>query len=119
VHELSIAMSLVAIACEERERLGGGRVEVVHVRVGRLSSVVPHALRVSFDAAIQGSGIDGAELAIEPVPVAMRCDACGADSDAALDRAACCPGCGGSALRIVRGRELELFALEFADDPDC
>ncbi len=118
MHELSIVMSLLDIVSEERARLGGGRIEVVHVRVGQLSSVVPYALRQSFDTAVVGSDIDGAALAIESVPVAIFCDACGVEREPA-GQSVRCPACDRPAGRIVRGRELELVALEFADDAHC
>ena len=68
MHEVSIAVSLVEVACEKAEALGNARVEVLHVQVGRLSGVVPDALLFSFDAAARGTAIDGAKLRVEETP---------------------------------------------------
>lgn len=65
MHELSIATSIVEIASEEGVRQGG-RVEVVHLKLGTLSGVVEHALRFSWDLVCEGSAIEGAKLNIEP-----------------------------------------------------
>jgi hydrogenase nickel incorporation protein HypA/HybF len=65
MHELSIALSLVELACEEAERLQARRVEALHVRVGPFSGVVKEALLFSFDIAAAGTSIDGARLKVE------------------------------------------------------
>lgn len=64
MHELSIAASIVEIAAEEAGR-HGGRVEVVHLKVGALSGVVKDALLFSWDLACGDTPIAGATLAIE------------------------------------------------------
>jgi hydrogenase nickel incorporation protein HypA/HybF len=65
VHELSIAVSLVELACEEVERRQLQRVQALHVRVGPLSGIVTDALRFSFDVAAAGTPIEGALLKVE------------------------------------------------------
>ncbi len=64
MHELSIAASIVEIASEEGER-HGGRVEVVHLRLGALSGVVKDALLFSWDLACGETPIEGAKLLVE------------------------------------------------------
>jgi hydrogenase nickel incorporation protein HypA/HybF len=65
VHELSIAMSLVELACEEKEKRQLPRVQAVHLRLGLLSGVVREALVFSFDVASAGTSIEGAALRVE------------------------------------------------------
>jgi hydrogenase nickel incorporation protein HypA/HybF len=64
MHELSIAVSLVELACEEKERHQLERIHALHLRVGSLSGVVKDALIFSFDAAAAGTCIEGASLKI-------------------------------------------------------
>ena len=116
MHELSIAIDLVAAASEKAAELGM-RVGVVHVRVGALSGVVSEALAFSFEVAAAGSEIEGARLAIEEVAVAVLCPRCGGEPKPASPQALRCPDCGEPAPEVVRGRELELFALEGDDLP--
>jgi len=116
MHELSIAMSLVEIATEEVGRLGDVRIEAVHVRLGPLSGVVEDALRFSFDLVAEGTAIDGARLEIEHVPLAVHCPQCHEIRHPASIQHLHCPVCDTPTPDIVRGKELELFALEVRDD---
>jgi hydrogenase nickel incorporation protein HypA/HybF len=68
MHELSIAMSITEIACEEAERHGEARVEAVYLNLGALSGVVKDALLFSWDLACDGTRIAGARLAIQEIP---------------------------------------------------
>ena len=115
MHELSIALSLVDLACEEMTRLGASRVETLHLRLGALSGVVKDALLFSFEAASEGTALQGARLEIEDVPVAIWCQACAAERALTSVAYRRCPVCDRVAPDIVRGEELELFALEVVD----
>ena len=68
MHELSIALSLVDLACEEKERRQLPTVQALHLRVGSLSGVVRDALLFSFDMATAGTCIEGARLKVEETP---------------------------------------------------
>ncbi len=118
VHELSIAMSLIEAACEEVERLGDVRVEALHLRLGALSGVVREALEFSFDLAAEGTAIAGARLQIEEVPVAVLCPRCNAERQLPSLQCFRCPVCDTPTPDVVRGRELELKALEIAEIPE-
>jgi hydrogenase nickel incorporation protein HypA/HybF len=65
MHELSIAISLVDLACEEKERRSLPRVQALRLRLGTLSGVVKDALLFSFDLASAGTCVEGAALKIE------------------------------------------------------
>lgn len=119
MHELSIAVSLVELASERAGEIGGPRVEAVHVRLGALSGVVEESLRFSFDVASGGTPVGGARLIVERIPVTVFCAACGAERILDEPLRFRCPVCGAPAGDIVRGREIELTALEVDDDaPD-
>jgi hydrogenase nickel incorporation protein HypA/HybF len=111
MHELSIAMAVIDAAAEEAARRGGARVAAVHVRVGPLSGVVPDALRSAFELARAGSDLSDAELVIEETRLVAHCPTCAADRELAAQRLLC-PVCGAPTPEVVRGRELEVFALE-------
>jgi hydrogenase nickel incorporation protein HypA/HybF len=112
MHELSIAVSLVEMAAEETERLGGVRVEALHLKLGPLSGVVRDALLFSFDLAAAGTAIEGARLEIEDVAVAVFCQNCNAERELPSIQHFRCPVCDEPTPDVVRGRELELAALE-------
>jgi hydrogenase nickel incorporation protein HypA/HybF len=114
VHELSIAISLVEIACEKAAELGGAKVEALHLKLGPLSGVVKDALLFSFEVASKDTAIEGARLEIEDVPLTVRCVRCDAERELP-EPYLICPVCGEPTPEILRGRELELSALEVMD----
>jgi hydrogenase nickel incorporation protein HypA/HybF len=112
MHELSIALSILDLAAEEAERQGGGRVAAVHLRLGPLSGVVKDALRSAYDLAREGTALEKADLVIEDVPLLAYCPACAAQRAPPSAQQLCCPVCGTPTPEVVRGRELEVVALE-------
>jgi hydrogenase nickel incorporation protein HypA/HybF len=119
VHELSIAVELVDRACDQLSRLGFVHVDAVRVRMGPLCGVVKDALLFSFDVAAADTPLEGARLEIEEIPMTGWCSLCAAEvvlDDAPRWR---CPACG-TRPSVIRGRDLELVALEVTDvNPDC
>ncbi len=111
MHELSIALSLVDMAQEEAEKLGG-RVCALHLRIGALAGVVPEALRASYEMASFETPLEGSLLVIEDVPVVVFCPECRAERELSSVQSFCCAVCGTPTPQIERGRELELVALE-------
>jgi hydrogenase nickel incorporation protein HypA/HybF len=111
LHELSIATSIVEIACRHA---AGRRVTRVQLKVGYLRQVVPSALTFSFELVADGTSAQGASLDIEAVPASGICLQCGAQS--ALDAFPLqCSACGGFLLRIVAGEELIVESLELEE----
>ncbi len=111
MHELSIALSILDLAAEEAGRRPG-RVAAIHVRLGRLSGVDPEALRSAYDLAREGSPLGAAGLVIEEVPLVAYCPTCAAERTLASAWQLRCPVCGTPTPDLVRGRELEVVALE-------
>jgi hydrogenase nickel incorporation protein HypA/HybF len=111
MHELSIAQSIVSIASRHA---AGRRVRLVEVEIGHLRQVVPSALEFAFELSVEGTELEGAELAIEHVPAVGRCRACGAQTQ--LERFPfSCGACAGMDLEITAGEELLVTALELDD----
>jgi hydrogenase nickel incorporation protein HypA/HybF len=110
VHELGIATEIVALAGEASG--GGARVHRIVVEVGRLSTVLPDALRFCFDLAAAGTAAEGAVLDIVEVPGRAACRACGAE--VALERPFGRCACGSSDLEWLAGEELRITEMEVA-----
>ena len=117
MHELSIAMSLVEVSCEELEKQAGSRVEALHVRIGPLSGVVPGSLKSAFELAAEGTPIQGARLAIEETDVRVLCPLCSQERAIDSIQSFRCVICGTPTPEIVSGRELELVSLEISGEP--
>ena len=112
MHELSIALSLVQIAEEAARRAEAEHVTEVHIVVGALSGAVPEALQFAYDVAARGTLLEGSRLVIESLPVAIYCDGCEAERELPGIQSFHCPVCGIPSGLVVRGKELELRALE-------
>ena len=105
-------MSMVEMAEEESTRRGGVKVFAIHLKLGRLSGVVKDALLFSYEVACQGTALEGSQLIIEEVPVAVYCPSCRAETSLASLQRFCCAACGALTSEVVRGKELEVVALE-------
>ncbi len=119
MHELAVAQSLLEIVEQELRPYRGARVKRIHLRIGKLSAVVPDALRFAFDVVSQGGAVQGATLEIEEVPVVIRCHQC--KKDFTLEEPfLTCPQCAGIDVEMMAGRELEISSMEITDgDTTC
>ena len=108
VHELSLADAVVRTVCAHAR---GRRVTKVELKVGHLRQVVPDALAFAFELVSEGTSAEGAELALEQLPVRVACRACG-DEHTIADFPLACPRCGGVDVEVVAGEELSVEAIE-------
>jgi hydrogenase nickel incorporation protein HypA/HybF len=108
MHELSITRNVVSIVSE---RAQGQKVLRVTLEVGRLSGMLPEAIRFCFDVCSQGTPVQGALLEILEIEGRGHCSACGAEPvmTAPLGR---CPVCHEPSLRMVAGTELKIKEME-------
>lgn len=107
MHELAITESIVAAVTE---RLPDTRVRVLRVEIGRLSGVVPDAVRFCFDLVVAGTSLEGARLEIDEPAGRMRCRSCAAEFDTDQVLALC--GCGSADVQPLRGTELRVRQVE-------
>ena len=117
MHELSIALSIIDIAGEELARQRNGCVDAIHLKLGPLSGVVKEALLSAWDLAREQSPpLASSRLVIEDVPVAVLCPQCNAERPVVSIQEMRCRECGTLCPRVVRGREMEVIAMEIIDE---
>jgi hydrogenase nickel incorporation protein HypA/HybF len=109
VHELAITESLVGAVVEH---VGAAKVLRVQLVIGRLSGVVPDAVRFCFDVCAEGTSLAGAQLDIVEAPGRAQCRDCQASVELD-DLIALCP-CGSANLQLLSGQELRLSEVEVA-----
>jgi hydrogenase nickel incorporation protein HypA/HybF len=107
MHELSIANSVVELCAE---RAMGARVLRVTLEIGRLSAVMPDAIRFCFDVCAKDTVVEGAVLEIVETPGLARCLDCGGSVDMTdlLEHCAC----GSVNLELLAGSELKIKQME-------
>ncbi len=115
MHELSIAMSIVELAEEEAQRRGSPQVTAVHLQLGALSGVVKDALLSCYDIACEGTRLQNSRLVVEEVPVVIFCDRCRAERPVESAQSFCCAECKAPALAVLRGKEIQVVALEIEE----
>ncbi len=115
MHELSIALSIVELAEEEAEQRGGVQVSAIHLKLGPLAGVVKGALLSSFVLACEGTSLAGSRLIIEEVPIVVYCSACLAQRTLDSMQWFACPECKSPVSEVLKGRELEVVALEIQE----
>jgi hydrogenase nickel incorporation protein HypA/HybF len=115
MHEMGIAMEIVDIAkASIPADMQGSKVRKVNLQVGKLSAVVPDSLRFCFDLVVKQTPLDGAELAIEEVPVVARCKDCHTEWTV-TEAVFTCTNCQGGNIEILSGRELDITSIEIED----
>jgi hydrogenase nickel incorporation protein HypA/HybF len=115
MHELSIALSVLEIMEEEATRQSG-RITAVHIKLGPLSGVVKEALISAFDLAKEQSPFPDCMMQIRDVPVVAFCPNCQAEREVKSIQKMCCSVCGTVTPEIISGREMEIVAMEIADE---
>jgi hydrogenase nickel incorporation protein HypA/HybF len=107
MHELGITQEIVAIAAE---RAGSAKVRRVVVEIGRLTAVLPDAVRFCFEICAEGTPVAGAALEIIETAGRGRCRAC--HTEQALNRPfGLCP-CGHTDFEWLAGEELRVRSVE-------
>ena len=108
MHELALAQAIVELACERSAE--GARIARIVVAVGKLSAVLPDALRFCFDEVTRETPAEGARLDILETPGLARCRACGAGVELERPFGRC--ACESTDLEWISGEELEIRQVE-------
>jgi hydrogenase nickel incorporation protein HypA/HybF len=112
MHELSIAMSILDVVEEESARHGDGRVAAVHLKLGPLSGVMRDSLLAAFDLAREETPLKDCQLLIEEIPIVVYCPACEMERSVVSIQNMCCAVCGCPTPQVLKGREMEVCAME-------
>ena len=107
MHEMSITQSVIDVVTK---RTGSDRVATVHLRIGKLSGIVPDSVRFCFELIAADSPLAGAVLVIEEPLGLAHCRECGEDFEL-RDLILLCP-CGSADVAVVAGTELAVKSVE-------
>lgn len=111
MHELAICQSLM----EQVENIAAERdaqsVTSIVVGMGPLSGVEAQLLQNAYPIASAGTVAEHAELIIEHLPIRVKCNQCGSESDASANKLVC-KNCGDWRTTLISGDELMLMSVE-------
>lgn len=116
VHEMGIALEVYRTCRETVAAHGGGRLDRVRLAIGELSAVEPDLLRYAWEAVVEDTADQGAELEIEWFRAVQHCSFCDRDQERAQGSwLRVCPDCG-MPLQVEGGDELDVLDLSFEAD---
>lgn len=111
MHEAALVDGLMNILTRQAALHGFDHIRRVHLKVGKLRAVEPHALIACFEIFAEGTLAAGADLAIEQVPVRALCRRCGTETTIQRFRFRC-GSCDGDDLMITAGEELYIERID-------
>jgi hydrogenase nickel incorporation protein HypA/HybF len=115
MHEVDMTKCLVLSMQEWRQQHAPHtpRVNRLHLQVGSFTCVEPDQLVTTWQTAVLGSWLEGAELAIETVPLVGRCLVCNSTYSPDPEQAYRSPCCHHPMEEIVSGRELRIRSVNY------
>jgi hydrogenase nickel incorporation protein HypA/HybF len=110
MHEVGIMQNVLDTAVEKAKREGATHIQLVQLRVGHATGIMPESLQLAFDVVRKGTIAEDAYLYIDRVPTICYCWHCGADFEP-MDELYECPQCQQISTEIRQGKEFELKSL--------
>ena len=111
MHELAVCQALMnkveSIAAERNAR----SVVTITIGMGPLSGVEAQLLKHAYPVASAGTIAEGAVLVIQDLPVRIKCNRCGCESEATPNKLLCAE-CGEWHTTLISGDELMLMSVE-------
>ena len=115
MHEFAVCQDMLhqieSIAAEQQ----AAAVDMVTVRIGPLSGIEAHLLTQAFPLAAAGTIAEKAELIVEALPIKVKCQSCGAETEAKPNRLVC-GQCGDYHTQLLSGDEMLLASLELVKE---
>ena len=111
VHELSLLDGVRATVLEQARLHRAGRITRISLRIGALAGVEAEALAFAFAVVMAGTIAADACLDLETVAAVCFCQRCRQEFPA-VDGGCECPRCGEISRTLLRGRELQLVAVD-------
>ncbi len=118
MHELAVCQGLMREVERVAHAAGADRVVAVTVRIGPLAGVEPQLLESAYPLASAGTIADGSKLIVEQAALRVRCERCGGQSQAAVNRLICAH-CGHWQVQVLSGEELLLARVELTRRGDA
>ncbi|MEM7727443.1 MAG: hydrogenase maturation nickel metallochaperone HypA [Cyanobacteria bacterium P01_A01_bin.45] len=110
MHELGITQNIVAIVTECAE---GRKVQRVLLEIGKLSAIMPDAVRFCFDVISQNTVLEAAKLEIIETNGIAKCLRC--ENEFSVDKPFGKCSCGSNEINLIAGEELKIKEIEIEE----
>ncbi|WP_457625248.1 hydrogenase/urease nickel incorporation protein HypA [Persephonella sp.] len=111
MHEFSVVQSLIGLIEKNAKQNNAKSVSKVVVKIGKMSGIEPHLLKIAFDTFKEKTICENAQLEMIIQDVIAKCEDCGKEFTV-KDYRFICPECEGFNLRITDGEDMYLMSLE-------
>jgi len=107
MHEMGITRNIISIVSEHAK---GAPVKRVSLEIGKLSAVLPDAIRFCFDVCSKGTELENADLEIIEIAGRKRCQDCQLITETYAVFGPC--DCGSWNTTAIAGEELRVKEME-------
>lgn len=107
MHELSITQNIVAIVVEQSQ---GAKVQKIVLEIGKLTAIMPDAIKFCFDICSQNTVLENANLEIRQITGLALCRQCG--TEFVLEKPFGICNCGSVSFDLIAGEELLIKEIE-------
>lgn len=111
MHEFSVVQSLLDLIEKHALENKAKSVSKVVIKVGKMSGIEPHLLKIAFDTFKEKTICENAKLEMVIQDVIAKCEDCNKDFTIENNRFIC-PFCNSYNLQIVDGEDMYLMSLE-------
>jgi hydrogenase nickel incorporation protein HypA/HybF len=113
MHESHLVQGMIRRICEESAKRNAKHVRLINLKVGSGLGMDEESVRLHFEALSEGTVVDGAVIAVNFIPVKLKCPSCG-DLFERPKKSLQCPQCRvlGNATDIGREFIVESFETE-------
>ena len=111
MHEFSVVQSLMGLIEQNAMQNNAKSVSKVVVKIGKLSGIEPHLLKMAFDTFKEKTICENAQLEMIIQDVIAKCEDCNKEF-IIKDNRFICPFCKGYNLQIIDGEDMYLLSLE-------
>lgn len=113
MHEIGIMEQTLNIAIDYAIKEKATEIKEIKIYIGKISGVVPEALKFAFDVIKKGTIAENSILKIESLPIICYCDYC-QEKFTPNEWFFECPNCHQFSHNILQGKEIKLISLEIA-----
>jgi hydrogenase nickel incorporation protein HypA/HybF len=111
MHELAVTQSILDISLRYAQNANARQIVLIHLVIGKLSSIVDDSVQFYWDTIAQGTIAEGAILQFERIAAEMTCLNCGFIFEPS-DVTFACPNCMSHTVKVTKGDEMRLESIE-------
>jgi len=114
MHEQSIALNIIEIVEQSVDISLLHSVELIRIRTGLLTNIMPEALHFAFSALTKGSKLENSRIELNTLPLSIHCSVCQKEytsEEIVFD----CPFCHSDLITVNNGDVLSISEIVLKD----